>query len=298
MTQRVSFGDLGIYGGGFTLPEGDYAMYFDVQMFAGTKQDGSPAGPARLGVMLTAHPLAGGDPVTQFLSMGSKADQSYAPDPENGKGVVAVAGGAGGVLNNKTNWFLFLKSLYDCGLPAGVFDNDFTTIDGIHVHTQSIPEPEDRKGFGSSRTGDQEENRANKTIPVVTAILDSGKPWEGTGGVPAAKTGPTGVVGKKAPAAAPKAAPKAAAKAPAAPAVELDADDLKAQAQTAAAGVLEKNPGGCAKVVLRTGVFKAIKDEALGNVVLETFFKDDATLNGLIGDLGYTVAGMMVKPNA
>lgn len=299
--QKVSFGDLGAYSGGFDIPEGDYAIEHTVQMYAPTKTDGTKAGVERLGVMLKFYPLAGGDPLEKFLSMGGKADQSYAPDPETGKGVIPVAGGAGAGLNNKTNWFLYLKSLYDCGLPPGVFDNDLTTIDGVWCHIQSVPEPEDRKGFGS-RTGEAEEERKAGKIPVCTEIKDDGKPWEGTGGIPEVTEKPKVV--KAGPKAVVKAAPAkpAAVKAKPAPApvatAEGDDEDLKAQALTAMAAVLEKNPKGCAKVVLRTGVYKAIKDNEVGQQVLDTFFGDDDLLGSLLGDLGYTVAGMMIKPAA
>lgn len=304
---KVSFGDLNNYAeGGFDIPEGDYAVVHTVQMFAGTKADGTKAGPERLGVMLDFYNLATDKdgnyidlkPTQKFLSMGSKADQSFAPDPETGKGIVPVAGGSGASMNNKTNWFLYLKSLYDCGLPVGVLDNDLTTIDGIHLHIQSVPEPEDRKGFGS-KTGEVEQERRVGKVPVATEIKDDGKPWEGTGGIPEAGAVPA----VKAPAvAAPKtkAGPKPVPAKAAAPVAVVAAEDddelLKATALTAMASVLEANPKGCAKVVLRTGTFKAIKDEAMGNRVLETFFADEATLNLLIGALGYTASGMMVKP--
>lgn len=294
---KVSFGDLNSYAeGGFDIPEGDYAVFHTVRMWAGTKADGSSAGPLRLGVMLDLYPLAGGDKLEKFLSMGSKADQSFAPDPDTGKGVVPVAGGPGAAMNNKTNWIMYLKSLYDSGLPVGVFDNDVSTIDGVWLHIQSVPEPEERKGYGA-KTGEVEQERRVGKVPIATEIKDDGKPWEGTGGIP-----------EEAPAAAPKAAaakPKVTAAkpgpkpVPAKPVAVVTGDDdeaLKATALTAMASVLEKNPKGCAKVVLRTGTFKAISDEAEANKVLETFFGSDEALGNMIGQLGYTVSGMMVKP--
>jgi hypothetical protein len=90
--------------------------------------------------------------------------------------------------------------MYDCGLPEGIFTNDLSVLDGIHVHTQNILEPEDRKGFGS-QTGEVAEERRSGLVPVVTEIKEDGKPWEGTGGIPEAaatpapvKAGPKAVV--------------------------------------------------------------------------------------------------------
>src|SRR5437016_3811459 len=150
-TAGVDFGSMGSYSGGFTLPEGDYSIEFEVAMERlNDKQQGrSP----RLGVYLHATPLAGGDVFDQFLSMGGKAALSFAPDPNTGKGLVSIPGGAGGGLNNSTNWYMFLKSLYDCGLPEGIFTNDFTVLDGINVHTQNVPEPEERKRSEERRVG-------------------------------------------------------------------------------------------------------------------------------------------------
>lgn len=294
-TGGTGFGALGFYFGGSILPEGDYAMEFNVIMHQGTKQDGSPAGPARLGVMITAHPLSGGDPSDQFLSMGTKASESFAPDPETGKSLVAVAGGPGLNPNNKTNWFYFLKSLYDCGLPEGIFENDLTTIDGIHVHTQNIPEPEDRKSFGA-RTGEAgaEERRGGGLMPVVSEIKEDGKPWEGTGGLPSAKP-----AGKKAAPVAARAPVRAAAKA--APVAAVENEDVEASALNAVAAVLEKSPNGCTKVALRTGTFKSLNDTAgdeMAQAVLDTYFGSDDTLNALVNQLEYSVQGVMVKPMA
>lgn len=290
----VAFGALSNYSGGFTLPEGDYALEFDVQMFAGTKQDGSKAGPERLGVMVTAHPLAGGEPTQQFYSMGGKAHLSFAPNPETGKGLVLVPGGAGGSLNNQTNWVLLLKSLYDCGLPEGVFSDDFSTLDGIHVHTAVVPEPESRKGFGAKTGEAEQEERKPGLVAVVTEIKEDGKPWEGSGGIPGAEA-PAPV--KAGPKAVAKVAPKVAPKAAPAPVEEevSDEDAVHVAAISGMTSVLEKNPTGCTKIKLRTDTFKAVEEDQR-QAVIETYFnKGDDVLNQILGELGYNIVGAMVK---
>lgn len=314
--EGINFGDIDNYAGGFTLPEGQYALELDVRMHAGTKADGTPSGPQRLGVMLTAHPLAGGDPSSQFLSMGTNAHQSFAPNPTTGKGVVPVPGGPGANPNNKTNWFLFLKSLYDCGLPKGIFTNDLTTIDGIWVQTQNIPEPEERKGFGTAKTGeadaDKKDERKPGLVPIVSEILDNGKPWEGSGGfdfapaAPAAvpvRKGPIAVASSARPAvAAPKVAPKrpvaAAAPAPVVEAAAEGDEDVMTAAINGATAVLEKNPAGVSKLLMRTGTFKAVNEAAgpdMAQAVIDTFFGSDDDLNTVLGQLGYGVVGTTIK---
>ena len=300
----VNFGSLSFYSGGFQLPPGKYAMEHLVMMHQPTKQDGTAVGQPRLGIMLLAHSLdkPGSDPFEQFLSLGSKTDQSFAPGPD-GKTLVAVPGGPASGAPKITNWGLYLKSLYDAGLPPNVFENDITTLDGIWVVTDLVPEPEERKGF-AAKTGEAEEERrgSGKTV-VVTEILDGGKPWEGTGGIPDATM--------PAPAAAPKAAPKAAAPrtaarpaarpvavAPPAPA-ETSGDDVETAAVNGVSAVLSEaaNANGCTKVKLRMGVFKAVtaaQGPEMSQSVMEAYFSDDEALNSLLGAVGFKVNGMNV----
>src|SRR5438128_2334708 len=288
-TTGVDFGSMGSYSGGFTLPEGDYSIEFEVAMERlNDKQQGrSP----RLGVYLHATPLTGGDVFDQFLSMGGKAALSFAPDPNTGKGLVSIPGGAGGGLNNSTNWYMFLKSLYDCGLPEGVFTNDFTVLDGINVHTQNVPEPEERKGFASS-TGEVEmERKGPRLIPVVTEIKDP-KPWEQTGG---AKVSPINRPKPSVPARPPITSTPATT--PATPAAEVE--DVEAMAIAAVTDVLVASPAGSTKLLLRTNTFKAASKkygEEGAQQVLNTYFGSDETLGTLLGQLGYELAGQMVKP--
>lgn len=312
-TPSVDFGDLDFYsGGGFTLPPGRYALEFDVRLHAYTKGDGT-RGVENLGVMVTALPMneaneQAGDPMDQFYSMGSKAKLSFAPNPDTGKGVVPIPGGPAQSLARSTNWNVLLKSLYDAGLPKGIFTNDLSTIDGVWVVTQNIPEPEERKTFGA-KTGEAEQERGNQMISVVSEIIEEGKPWEGGGGAPAEATTPAskpnGKAGKptSAPAKAAAAPTKVAAKkAPVPePAEEVGEDDILQAALLGTAAVLEVLPEGgtVSKLALRTGTFKAVttaSSDDMAQAVLETFFGDDKTLNGLIGQHGYKVQGLQIKP--
>lgn len=299
----VNFGDLAFYSGGFTLPKGRYALSFDALIHANTKNDGS-RGVERLGIMLNAVPIdaegnAIGEPQPQFLSMGSKAMQSFAPDPETGKSIVPIPGAPASTLPRDTNWMLFLKSLYDCGMESGVFTNDLTVLDGIWVLTDLVPEPEGRKSWGANTGEVQQERQGPQMIPVVSEIL--AKPWEGEGGMPEAAEEPKKKAGKPAPKAAPKAAAKPAAKvAPKAkPAPEPDGDEdaIRSAALNGVSAFLEKNPKGGTKLLLKVQTFAHAKknaDDETAQAVIDTFFDDDDALNGLLGDLGYKVSGGQV----
>lgn len=301
----LSFGSLGFYSGGFRLPEGDYAMEHNVVMHSFTRQDGTQVGSPALGVMLTAHPLNGGEAQEQFLGMGRKAHLSFAPSAD-GKSVVAVPGGPAATASKGTNWMLYLKSLYDCGLPEGVFTSDISVLDGIHVHTQNVPEPEERKGF-AAKTGDVEEERKGDGLTtVVGEIKEDGKPWEGTGGIPAegAVAPPKIGVGKVMPKAAPGVNRTPVARpTPVAPPVEetqteAGDEEVMMAAVLAATKVLEqeKNAAGCTKILFRVETFKAIEDAEMKQAVQNTFFGSDEALNSLIGQLGYKVSGQKIVP--
>ena len=304
-----NFGALDFYSGGFLLAPGLYAMMHDIVMHQPTDaKTNVPKGPARLGVMLSATPITetgekAGEPQQQFLSMGTKAHESYLPN-ESGKGLQAVIGGPGNV-TNKANWWYYLESLYNSGLPQGIFTNDVSVLDGVWVRTDNIPEPEERKGYAKApATGEvqQDEVRGNNKMPVVTEILDGGKPWEGSGGVPegevaAAKPGPKAV----APKTGPKPVAKVTAKAPAP--VEADDEAVKVAAINGITSVLEKAQyqNGCPKIILKTGTFKAVTEGEGGDMaqsVQNTFFASDEALNALLNEMGYALAGNQVKPQA
>lgn len=304
----VPFGSLAFYSSGFLLPEGRYCMYFNTVMYQFTKADGSPSNtPPRLGVMVDAYRLEAPEDVRQqFLSMGSKAHLSFQPSAD-GKGLSVIPGGPAASLSGLTGWNIFLKSLYDTGMPEGTFVDSLVAIDGVHVATQNIPEPEERKGFASSTGEVEQENRGPKLVPVVSEILESGKPWLGTGGVPEAPVAAAPASPARPAAPAKPAARVAGRIAPAAPApvaAEVEAagdEDLQATAINAITAVLTQpaNAMGCTKIALRTSVFKTLnaadKTGATGNAVLAAFFNSDDTLNSLLGPLGYVAEGPSVK---
>lgn len=303
--EGVNFGSLGFYaGGGFSLPKGKYALEFNAIMFAPVNAAGV-AQKARLGVQLVAYPLEGGDPTEQFLSMGSRADQSFAPN-NTGKGLTPIPGGPASTLQRNTNWNLFLKSLYDCGLPEGIFTNDLSVLDGVWVQTDLVPEPEERKGYGQAKTGEaeaQEERRGSGLIPSVAEILEGGKPWEGGGGFPAAvPVAPAAPSRVAAPArAAAQTRPAMAPRTAAIPVAVEQAgdDDVMTAAVNGMTTVLEAEPNGTSKLKLRTGTFKAVgaaSGNEMAQAVIDTYFGSDENLNTVLGQLGYGVQGSNIKP--
>lgn len=303
----VNFGDLGFYVAGGGIPPGQYALEFTVQMFQAQNAQGVQKGPPRLGVMVKAHSLTdrayqGENAHSQFYSMGTSADKSFAPNPDTGKGVIAIPGGPASTMNNSTNWAILLKSLYDCGLPNGVFTNDLSVLDGVEVITSNIPEPEERKGFQSATAEAAPMDRKPGMISVVTEILENGKPWEGGGGIPS----PSATSAKEASKVAPKAAGPQKVQPIADPAAStVDEADVTTAAQSSAAEVLTKavtpkNPTGkMNRVLFRASVFSAVKDtysNEVAQAVANAFFTTDNALNSLLGALGYKLTGADVVP--
>lgn len=302
----VAFGEDGFYaGGGFDLPPGAYALEFNVQMYQPTKANGTPGGAAFLCVMLNAHPFGGGEVIQKPLSLGSKAHLSYTPSAD-GKGIDPIPGGPGGTLNDITNWNLFRKSLRDCGMPEGTFVGDLSPIDGVWVRTNNVEEPESRKNM-PARTGEAAETaqpRKPGKVPVVIEILDGGAPWEGGGGfeLPEVAAAAPAVAAKVGPKAVARVAPKAAAPAPAVEEAGDAAsdDDVLAAAQTAISDHLGKpaNANGCPRLALRTAVFQYLtknQGDEMAQAVINTYFTSDATVNAVLGDLGYTCKAGQVK---
>jgi hypothetical protein len=316
-TVGIAIGDLNMFVAGGGLPEGDYIIKdATIQMYqAPANQTSGKQSPARLGMMLTLIPYretAKGveyeEERTQFYSLGTKAHESFAPNPETGKGVVAVPGGPASTFNNSTNYAIFLKSLRDSGLPEGTYTDDCSVLEGMWVHMSNIPEPAERAGF-QSQTGEVAGERRAGTIAVVSEIKDDGKPWEGSGGVPDVNVAPAPAAAKIATKVAAagqkfngKAGPATPVRAKAAPvaAPEPEGDEAtQAAAISAISSMLEKNPKGLKKLQLRTGTFKAVNDAEgadMAQAVTNTFFVDDATLSGLLGELGFTLKGIDVVP--
>ena len=298
----VNIGSLDFYSGGFGIPAGKFALEFNAVMYQAKNAQGVNQGPPRLGVMVRAHSLTdaaqrGENAIEQFYSMGGSADKSFAPNPDTGKGFVPVPGGPATSLNHSTNWFMLLKSLYDCGLPQGVFINDLSTIDGVHVATAQVPEPEERKGFQSATSEAQPlEQRKDRKVSIVVEILDDGKPWEGTGGIPEA--GAAVKVGAKTPAKVP--VKPAAAKAPApAAASTTDEADLLDMAENVATSVIEASPDKMNKLKLKSGMFSKAKEmygDDITQEIQSKFCSTDEALQRVLDKLGYKIVGSDVKP--
>lgn len=300
----ISLLDLSMYVGGGGLPEGNYALEFMIKMHqAVDKVTGANRGGERLGVMVTAHSLTdtNAEPRQQFYSMGTKAHEAFAPNPDTGKSLVAVAGGTGAsTLSPQTNWAYLLKSLYDAGMPEDLKSNDLTVLDGVWVHVHSIPEPEERKAFKTSNVAEtSQEDRRPGTISIVSEILPKGAPWEDNGGgIPEKGAAPATT------AAAVKPNGKALGKVattPVAPAPQPDGgvtdEELMELALQGATTVLEANVSGVSKLQMKSGMFKAISadyEEEIASQVINAFFKSDDDLNGVVNQLGYKVSGVKV----
>ncbi len=307
VVEGPNFLDMGFYSGGFTLPPGKYCMAeLTVKMFKGDKDKSQT--PARLGVMITFVPLS--DPREenkreQFYSLGSKADQSYAPNPVTGKGIIPIPGAPAAGLNNSTNWYLLLKSLYDGGLPQGLITNDLTPLEGAWVDMGLIDEPAERAGFQSNTAEVGSEPRVARKIAVAVEVLAG--PWDASnpGGWPTepvvfddsahapAPVAHTKVNGAPTPAARPVAVRPALA-----PPAE-DTSDIQMAAINGVSDVLEKNANGLLRIQLRTQTFDAVKTklgEDMAAAVIATFFDPTGALDTILGQVGYKVAGPKVVP--
>lgn len=303
----VNFLDMGMYSGGAYIPDGNYILFHNIIMHQATDKQGTPKGPARLGCMVDFFPFD--NPVEeaklqQFYSMGSKAHESFAPNPDTGKGLVLVPGSKGGNLNDKTNWFEYLKGFFNSGLPEGIGLNDISAIDGTHAHITNVEEPADRQSFQSNTSEVEQAQRKPGKIAVVTEILEGGAPWEGGGGIPEAGVATSSKLAPKLvgnPAKAPvKITPKAPVSAP-----EPETDDLaelKDLASDAMANELAKAPAtGFPRATLRTKVFTAIKKshgEEVASSIVTNFFENEDNLAVVLGEMGYSVQGLNVKPAA
>lgn len=303
--------NLSSYAGGKTIPEGDYAVEFIAQEHQSINQSGQAVGKPRVGVMLVCYPRAGGDPIEQFVSLGTKAILSWVPT-STGKGFAKRAGGPGLPPTNKSNWVLLLDSMVQCGLPVETLKgNDFTVLDGVWMHIKPMPEPEERKSFrtqaATGEAGGEDEVRGNGLIPICTEILQGGAPWEGGGGFDTAAPAPAAAkpIARRAPAAAPvAAAPTAPARRPAlvptaAPVEEAAGDDDLADVALQCIGdvlTLPQFANGLKRMKLRMEVHGvAIKkyDEQTATDITNAYFSgNDEALGTLLGSIDYKLKGV------
>ncbi len=293
--EGVNFGSLSDYSAGGIIPEGDYLLSdFTVMMWQAEKKDGTKVGNPVLAVRVTHEPPQGATKEEEqkfgYYSMGREAHLSYAPNPETGKGLVAVAGGKGGGLNDQTNWAIYLQNLYDSGLPEGVFTNDMTVLDGMQVHCRAIPEPESRKTMNNARTGEVAgEPRQPKTITVVSEI--KGCSWEGTAGPIEAAPAKTAAPPK------PSLLKKKLAPPPPPPVEEASNEEAEQIFAGALEAVMQKNLKGMSRMQLRTALFRTLKEgagEDVANALTEAYFATDEPITAALNTIGFTIQGANV----
>jgi hypothetical protein len=309
----VDFLDMSFYSGGFLVPKGNYVITsVQVRIFKGERQQ---AGQERLGVMITLVPLA--DPREeskheQFYSMGSKMHLGYMPNA-TGTGIVPIPNAAGVSAPGSTNWALFLKTLYDCGMPKGWGTNDSTKLEGIWVYITHVDEPAEREGFTSNTTEFQAQQRAPRKIAVVGEILQGGMPWAGGGGWPDKPVNhPTQVNG----------APGLPINSPLPPSLQtqgllqsqsnvpappppagVDMVSYMTIAQHTIGEILEnaakQKVYTLQRLAVRNDAFNLMKakyGEQSAGTVLQQVFDTAGVLDAVLGDIGYVVNGPMIQP--
>jgi len=295
----ISFLRLEDYSQGGGLPDGDY-LWSNLQfvMFQPTKKDGTVVGPARLSVQIVMEPPAGATTTeeqrVQNYSMGSNAHLTYQPDPTSGgKKLALVPGGPASPLYESTNWHYLLKSIYDTTtVPEDLPMDDLSVFEGIVAHMTSIPEPEERRNFRTSLAElDPNAGKRVNRIAVVAEIKSA--PW--IEGVPA--KAPTPELATPAPPAkaslpSRKTGVLPASPAPAAPTQAVNGGDVDILGKIAS--VLESNPNGVGKTALRMAVFKDVRGLANGQALMDQYFSSDETLNALLNQWGYKLAGANV----
>jgi len=283
---KFNIGNLEEYQQGFTIPEGDY-IWKDVNIIMYEGSGEKKFDKATLTLAIDLVPLA--DPTAESrlatYGMGRAADLSWLPDPDTGKSIVPVEGGPGAKLSEGTNSSILIKSLYDAGLPQGIFTDDVSVLIGMHCHMMNIPPPAERAAFGGTQTGEVSgPPKKPRDILIVSEIKDDGKPWEGTGGIPEGKPNKKGIV---------KPTPKPEEG-------EGDEEDIMSAAVNAISSVLEKSPKGLPKLALRTQVFASTKKAAGDEMAqaVQNFIIDDKKVISLLEQLGYTVKGVQVVVNS
>lgn len=295
--EYVSFGDETLYVSGSAIPEGDYALKFENVIDRGKEGKGAE----KLMVKVKAFPLpfvAGAKVFEYRYGYGSKAHLVARPDPDDNRRLVKVPNGPNVNFQNNTKWAVMKDSLHQSGLERGILTDTFEAIDGVWVHISGQPEPKEWADMNknSDLIGDGDEPaqgpRKPGTIPVVTLILEGGKPWDGNGGgIPEegdAEAAPAKTATKAA-------AKPAAGKKNAAPVTE----DIAEIAGLAFSSVLgqKANENGCSKTALKTGAFTWIKSnysEELATKFMDEFMEDNDLVNGELDKMGYKLTGLKV----
>lgn len=296
----VPFLDMSTYvegGQSFDIPEGDYAIQWRVD------NERYADGTVPVGSRLTCYPLRGGDPVVKFITFGKGMEDSWMPGddgltvvetPQDDPDFVRKA------FSKKGNWAILLKSLYDCAPDVPNLSDSFEPVDGLWATIQNIPEPAERASFGQSTAEAAEKKKFLNKIPVITAIVEGGKPWEGGGGFDFLETKATP---KKKPAFAPagvkpkvKPAPEPEPEEVTEPEDDNEVEDASTVASAAVAAVLAKNKNGLSSALLQTQVFPAVKKDhgaEMAQAVMGILKGD--SYEAILGAHGYKLAGTQIK---
>jgi hypothetical protein len=320
-------------GGGFDLPPGVWTLFHTLTYGGLIKKDGTEAPNSKaLRCEITAYmchedgtlvqDAEGGLTVHEVkIGLGRKAHESWMPNPETGKSLVPVPGGKAQPSSVLSNFGLYIKSLYDSGLPKGTATNDISAIDGIIVRTENQDAPEERKSISTRRAstgeiGEEEQKRADSKVLTVVELLENGKPWEGTGyaldadgalvfqGEAAAPAPKSAAVAAKAPAAraasgaakSTAAAPRIAAKAAPAPVEEaaeeaVDDESYAEIAEAALAKAIADTKAPVTKGKVKMAAYAAVGDETLASAITDLFWATDDKLNLALGKLGMKLGG-------
>lgn len=284
--KPFSLGKLSALAVGGGVPNGEYQCTFAIIMHKGEK---SPV--ARPGLQVTFKPMKGGEPVQWFYGFGTGMEKIWAPNAE-GTGIVPLPG----VENIEapkagSNYGVFLKEAYNAGLPENFYNDDVSVLNPSNVYVKNIPEPEERKTFkktanSAEGAGAQPEEDRARTIAVITAFLDGGKPWEGTVSEITSKAPvkPNGKAGK------------------ATVAVTVAADeehDPEAALNAALEHVFTAKPEGCSKVQMNTSIFEFLQknySDEVAQMIQTDILSVPAELAAVLDGVGMKVAGFKVVP--
>jgi hypothetical protein len=127
-------------------------------------------------IMWKLDAMDGGEPVTQYWSIGKSLDWMPSDD---GKELMPI--GRATQLVSSSNGMLLLSSLVNAGLPESKLGADISVLDGMECHVNRVAAPV-RKGLANQKE--------NQTILVVTKIHKL--PWEKDSGKNTSKQQPKG----------------------------------------------------------------------------------------------------------
>lgn len=299
----VNFGSQELYVSGGGIPDGDYLWKeANWENYPYTNKAGVVVNTS-LACVVQYIPLDDPRPENikkQPYSVGQQTEKNFVPSAD-GKGLEPRIGSGGGTFNNSSNWAELRDSLLNSALPDGLLMNDLSVLDGSLVHILNKKMERGNMPTLSDVPGGVQAN-APKMLPLISAFLDNGMPWEGGGGLAnyKAATGAAPAVAARAAAKAPVPITRPAAVVPVAEAVTEPDEDVMTIALNAVSDQITAKPEGMPKVVLKVNCFAAIKKSHgadMAQAAQEIFNSDDA-LTSLLGELAYGIVSGKVQPNA